>query len=480
MPIIFVCPSCTVKMQIPDVAGGRQTKCPKCGIVLVVPKPDTEEFPFATTPEASTPQLTGELPCKKPIPNTIPAFRQLDAHTKIAVLLTILGLSVLSLSPLFPWINFAGGGQIGLKGDGKIVLGITLITIAIYIAVLIKPKWFKTGVIAVQIWGTVAIYWMVAHIWKVSSIADSSDVKNNPFAVLIATQISPGTGLYLGLISALVVTVTLGFIALRRSVGFNSLGSYFAGQGISLVICIFLAIYVDPLNTSKPLTTKSNTPDPSNPIWDFNNETTNNQIKEENELRERSLTMRKKINDDQSKWKQTNHVSEKDWQDLIANYKYRKQPKNVYEIDWWKEAENKTPSELNELYPPKQPKEWYQAEWHRNPYFRSNERELDYSIDGKKQKLKIKVLVRTEPNLPIKELHGKLAFIKNNEVIYETQIIEKPDVSFTDIHFVHLLIAYDDNNPNHRTLRFTKDEELTPVFTVHKVVFADGTEKTFE
>ena len=63
---------------------------------------------------------------------------------------------------------------------------------------------------------------------------------------------------------------------------------------------------------------------------------------------------------------------------------------------------------------------------------------------------------------------------------YETQLAEKPDVSFTDYTFVFLRIPYDDNNPKHRTLRFAKDNELTPVFTVRKVVFADGIEKSFE
>ena len=57
------------------------------------------------------------------------------------------------------------------------------------------------------------------------------------------------------------------------------------------------------------------------------------------------------------------------------------------------------------------------------------------------------------------------------------QLAEKPDVSFTDRHFVFLRIPYDDNNPKHRTLRFAKDSELTPVFTVRKVVLADGTGK---
>ena len=131
-----------------------------------------------------------------------PAIQELDMHTKIAAWQPLLGLVVLAVSPLFKWMNFASGGVIGLKGDGGIVLGITLAAIGICIAVLIKPRWFKAGVLAVQAWGTVAVFWMTALIWKVGSGFDSSDIKDNPFAGLLASQISPGAGLYLGLIRA--------------------------------------------------------------------------------------------------------------------------------------------------------------------------------------------------------------------------------------------------------------------------------------
>mgnify|MGYP005838896125 CR=1 FL=1 len=88
--------------------------------------------------------------------------------------------------------------------------------------------------------------------------------------------------------------------------------------------------------------------------------------------------------------------------------------------------------------------------------------------------------IRTEPEVPIKELHGHLAFVKDNEIVYETELAEKPNVSFTDWRLVLLILPYDDNNPKHRTLRFAKDNELTSVFTVRKVVLADGTERIFD
>src|SRR5262245_48051553 len=47
-------------------------------------------------------------------------------------------------------------------------------------------------------------------------------------------------------------------------------------------------------------------------------------------------------------------------------------------------------------------------------------------------------MIRTEPDVPIKELHGHLTFVKDNEIIYETQLAEMEKVSFTDLQRVVL------------------------------------------
>jgi hypothetical protein len=94
---------------------------------------------------------------------------------------------LLGLSPLFKWINFGSGGLIGLNGNGKIVLGMSLIAMAVYIRTVIKQKWLTLGILGVQAWGTLAVFWMGALIWKVGSILNSSDMEDNPFAGLFAT-----------------------------------------------------------------------------------------------------------------------------------------------------------------------------------------------------------------------------------------------------------------------------------------------------
>ena len=268
-------------------------------------------------------------------------------HTKIAALAAAVGLAVLAVSPLFKWINFASGGVIGLKGDGKIVLGITLVAIAICIAVLIRPKWLKVGVLAVQAWGTVAVFWMAALIWKVGSVLDSSDIKDNPFAALVAallaTQITPGAGLYLGLIGALMVAAALGFIAVRRLLASGSIRVYFVTQGLSVALGILLAFFVGPSGPSKDETAQPKGPDLS---WPFPGA---------NKAADRAAA--------QAEWKKSHNDSDRKWDEMIANYKARKHPESVDETEWWEEAKDKTPAELNKLYPPLQPREWYGAEW---------------------------------------------------------------------------------------------------------------------
>ena len=251
-------------------------------------------------------------------------------HTKIAALAAAAGLAVLAVSPLFKWINFASGGVIGLKGDGQIVLGITLVAIGICIAVLIKPKWLKAGVLAVQAWGTVAVFWMAALIWKVGSVFDSSDIKDNPFAGLLASQISPGAGLYLGLIGALVVAAALGFVAVRRLLASGSIKAYFATQGLSVALGILLAFFVGPSGPSKHDTAEPKAPDLSQPFPPGDTDEVEHGRAEPKapDLSQPFPGARKAADRAaaQAEWKKSHNVSDRKWDEMIANYKARKHP----------------------------------------------------------------------------------------------------------------------------------------------------------
>jgi hypothetical protein len=81
---------------------------------------------------------------------------------------------------------------------------------------------------------------------------------------------------------------------------------------------------------------------------------------------------------DRAKWKETHNVSDTQWDEMVANFEARKHPESVSTTDWWEEAKDKTPTQLNKLYPPLQPHEWYRAEW-AGGY--SGSRELDRDIN---------------------------------------------------------------------------------------------------
>ena len=394
---------------------------------------------------------------------SVDQFEAFDIHEKIGAWIGGAGVMILGLSPFFKWIKLGAGGATGLAGDGKILLAITLLAAVAYTAAIVKRKWLTPILLSVQAWGTIATFWMGALIWKFGSILDSPDVADNPFAAMFSTiLISPSAGLYLGLIGGITVAGTLGFLAVRLLLTVHNLKPFYVSQGISCTLGILLAFFVGPYHTS----TNENAPEKdAGASWVFPGA--------------------KKAADraaNQAKWKKTHNVSDTQWDEMIANFQARKHPESVSTTDWWEEAKDNTPDQLNKLYPPLQPHEWYRAEW-AGGYSRS--RELDRNVSFGDQphtyQLTLKVRVRTEAEIPIKELHGNMVFIKDTKIIYEAKVAEKPDVSFTDSCLVWLKIdPYDDNNEKHRTLRYAKDNKLTPVFTVSKVVLADGTEKTFE
>jgi len=373
---------------------GHKSKCPKCGAAVVVPNPVAQ-------PSHGT------------------------RGFEIAAWAAGVGLLLLAISPFFKWINFGSGGVIGLNGDDKIVLGVTVVAMAAYITVMIKQKWLLSLFLGVQAWGTLAMIWMGSLIWKVGSILGSSEMKGNPFAAMFATQISPGAGLYLGLIGGIAVAGALGFIAVRRLLDSGSLIPYYATQGLSCVLGILLVIFVGPGRPSQDVNIQSKMGDL------FPSSSGGSSPRPEGTTKVRGGR---------------------------ASYK--------------KNAEDG----------PKNPRELYTAKWV-GGFSKSRQLDSRFTFDDKPTtyQLTMWVAIKTEPDLPIKELYGHLAFVKDGSTVYETQVAAKPDVSFTDSTVLWVKIdPYDDTNQTHRTLRYAKDSELTPIFTVRKVVLADGKEKTFD
>jgi len=260
--IQFKCSRCGKQLKVKDEAAGKRGKCPQCGALVNVPhdehtsslRPSPEQSPRSTEsePVAQSPSEDGRQPDSllgqgvSDAPSHGSHIGSFDLALKIAVGISSGGLLILALSPLFRWINFGAGGVTGITGDGKIVLGVTVVSIILFAVAAFARKSLITVSLGVGAWGTVMMFWMGGLIWKVGSILDSQDVQDNPFAAIFATQISPGAGLYLGLVGGILVAGSLGFLAFRTLQVTNKLHYFYISQICALVLGVVVAIAVGP------------------------------------------------------------------------------------------------------------------------------------------------------------------------------------------------------------------------------------------
>ena len=217
-------------------------------------------FPIAFVPErtsinASIPQDSEQddaqvFPTEqKPTEHASRSIDQFDNYQKISAWIAGSGLLILGLSPFSKWIKLGAGGVTGLAGDGKILLAVTVLAAAAYSAAIVKRKWLTPVLLSVQAWGTIAMFWMGTLIWKVGSILDSPDMKDNPFAAMFSMMlISPGAGLYLGLIGGIAVAGALGFLVVRLLLTVRNLKPFYASQGIACA----LGILINVISRSRP------------------------------------------------------------------------------------------------------------------------------------------------------------------------------------------------------------------------------------
>lgn len=272
MPISVICESCASKLRAPEKMAGRRTRCPKCGSSVVVPaadgkrERDTSNDTWLHATEPNVPQSNSqpaveqkaEQQSHRRVPS--PKRRVSESPTGAAVLgedkpsdktLSVVfatwvagaGLVLLSASPLFYWINFGNGGVLGIAGDGKYLMGASVLATASFLLAIAKPK-LATGImLLVQSWGTVAAIWTGSLIWRVGSIFDSAEARGNQLAALFATQVGPGAGLYLGLLGGLTVAITLGFVSIRRLLATTGrLRLYYIVQCSSSVVGALFAV----------------------------------------------------------------------------------------------------------------------------------------------------------------------------------------------------------------------------------------------
>jgi len=178
------------------------------------------------------------------------SINSFDKSLVISAWIAGFGLLILALSPFFKWIAIGAGGVTGIAGDGRILLAITLLASAAFAAAVVKNKFFIPILLSVTAWGIITTFWMGSLIWKLGSLFDSQEVKDNPFAAIFSSiLVSPGAGLYLGLFGGIIVAAGAGFVAVRHLLILDKLKIFYISQGISCLIGILLAVFVGPGRT---------------------------------------------------------------------------------------------------------------------------------------------------------------------------------------------------------------------------------------
>lgn len=453
MAIPVTCSACGANLKTSEDLIGKKAKCPKCSNLLFIkglnievepteeatvykvqsaPEPNAQPIPINPQPSqtsSESPVFTfdrdtsySERLKARPF-SSAKGESIIKTREDIIKLVTGSGLGCLTLSTFLSWINFGVFNIRGVQSPvGLAMLTITIIVAVIYAAALTDRRWSRVGMMITQGWGTIAALWIMALLLVFFYELLKSDPKGAAILAILILGIGPGNGLYLGLFGALLIAGALGYLLIQECKKTGDFHPYIISQSVSVAIAILLIIitYVGSFNVLAP-----------------------------------------KNEGDQK-------ITRKDIGIPLFNFTEDKA-----------DDQNKTPPAAPKVLPRlKQPKDYYYAEW-LEPGLFMEPREFERNW-GNSYTLTLCFVIYTEPDIPIKNLYGHLAIIKDGRVLYETFIEDENDVSFTDRTVVLLDITYNDNDPIHRELRFTDLSELKPVFTIQKVDLADGTVKTFD
>jgi len=268
--ILMKCPACGVVAKGRESYLTRKARCPKCKATVQfdrapqTPKSTTKSKPLMPkpAPESSPPAPPAPSPPspapKDSAPKTV-SDEKLPCHLDaVLFLLTGVGLVTLLLSPFFTWVQLGKGGVLGTGGAGRWLLAVSALAAAAFVASFFVPKSRRHALLAVQAWGTVALLWMASLIWRIGSLAGGSGSEGSPLGMLLALQVTPGTGLYLGLMGGAMVACSLGVVLVREMLGTGAIRWYYGTQGAALVLGILIATFggvdrPDPEMDSGPL-----------------------------------------------------------------------------------------------------------------------------------------------------------------------------------------------------------------------------------
>ncbi|MDP1660760.1 MAG: hypothetical protein Q8L55_02495 [Phycisphaerales bacterium] len=172
-----------------------------------------------------------------------------EGNGKLFGILSLSFLGLLALSSFMPWAKAMGGEFSGIRGDGKIVLAVSLAVAALAVVGVFRPRWLAPLGAVCMAWGTMAALWMAMLLYKTASVTIPSDLKGSPFAVAASAQFGPGLGLYVGVIAGTCLAIFAGLLCVRASSPpYVSHGSarfrwLAIGQGVAIPLACLLFVW---------------------------------------------------------------------------------------------------------------------------------------------------------------------------------------------------------------------------------------------
>ena len=209
MPITATCPSCSQLCQVEDRHAGMMVRCPKCGNIIQVARPDAAAAPMPAASPPATPTPPPATPGAAPGPagpgfvETIQQSATSFGLDALALKLLYAGVGCLGgmiLFTFFPWASSVLVTILGIslvEGALSFLLSAGVIGFLVVVLVVLKKKevfdislWVAGG------WSALAVLWRLFDVARFGHIA--------------------GIGLYLSLLASLGAAGTFGFIIFQR------------------------------------------------------------------------------------------------------------------------------------------------------------------------------------------------------------------------------------------------------------------------
>ena len=186
----------------------------------------------------------------------------IDRTLKCVIGIGLASLVALAFSPFLQWMNIlpvamlglfdpAGLGHnlggLGIHGPGgKIVLCGSLLLTGAVAAASNSKKCIPYALAAAAAWGTVAVFWMAGLIYIAGNIANfarqtTPSYDSAVFQSLSSVLVTPGAGLYIGLMASLVATACF-MLAERRTVQGSSIVERHGVLGLSQALAIEIGV----------------------------------------------------------------------------------------------------------------------------------------------------------------------------------------------------------------------------------------------